>query len=47
MYYIFPKLKYWVVEKENDKYNFIKNASISTLAGIIYTGMYSYGDANS
>ena len=25
----------------------IKKASISTLAGIIYTGMYNYGDINS
>ena len=33
--------------KEDEKYHVTKKASISTLTGIVNTGMYNYGDTNS
>ena len=47
VHFKFPKLRDWVVFKEDDKYYVTKKSSISTPTGIIYTGMYSYGDTNS
>ena len=46
MHYILPKLKDWVVVKEDDKILCHKKVSISTLNGIVYKGMYNYGDDN-
>ena len=43
---ILPKLRGWVVFKEDDKKLCHKKESISTLIRVIYTGMYNYGDAN-
>ena len=42
-----PKLRCQVVVKEDDKIKCNKKACISTLTGIIYTGIHNYGDANS
>ena len=44
---IYPKVSYWVVIKEDENFDALKKASISTLKIVIYIRTYINGDANS